>query len=171
MDEHRVGLQPTTRRRWSPKGERVIERVKPGYKWLYIWAWLRPATGELEAWVSDKVDTAHHNALMDKVAKSLGLGAKRRLLLVVDSAGWHTSNDLIIPEGIELFFLPPRTPELQPVERLWTLTDEPLVGLATDDLSLVERLLSQRICSLASRPHLLHAHSYFHWWPERPHSI
>ncbi|NES65929.1 MAG: hypothetical protein F6K24_12025 [Okeania sp. SIO2D1] len=38
-------------------------------------------------------------------------------------AGWHTTNKLVLPEGIDLFFLP-HSPELQPAERLWPLTNE-----------------------------------------------
>ena len=34
----------------------------------------------------------------------------------------------IVPEGIEIEFLPPYSPELQPAERLWQLIDEPLVN-------------------------------------------
>jgi transposase len=30
----------------------------------------------------------------------------------------------VLPEGIDLFFLPSHFPELQPAERLWPLTNE-----------------------------------------------
>ncbi|MBW4635498.1 MAG: transposase, partial [Iphinoe sp. HA4291-MV1] len=40
----------------------------------------------------------------------------------IDQAGWHTSNDLDLPEGIDLIYLPAYSPELQPAERLWPLT-------------------------------------------------
>lgn len=43
----------------------------------------------------------------------------KHILLVLDGAGWHKAKDLAIPDGIELFFLPPYSPELNPVERLW----------------------------------------------------
>jgi len=42
-----------------------------------------------------------------------------KILLVLDCAGWHRSKDLVIPTGIELIYLPPYSPELNPVERLW----------------------------------------------------
>ena len=42
-----------------------------------------------------------------------------------DNAGWHRSKKVIIPKGIEIEFLPPYSPELQPAERLWQLVDEP----------------------------------------------
>jgi len=42
-----------------------------------------------------------------------------KLALIMDGAGWHKSGDLKVPENIKIFFLPPYSPELNPVERLW----------------------------------------------------
>jgi transposase len=40
-------------------------------------------------------------------------------VLMVDQAGWHTSPKLKVPENITLLPLPPRSPELNPVENIW----------------------------------------------------
>jgi len=37
----------------------------------------------------------------------------------MDGAGWHKSKKLEIPDNIEIVYLPPYSPELNPVERLW----------------------------------------------------
>ena len=37
----------------------------------------------------------------------------------MDKAGWHTSGDLVVPQNLSLVFLPPYSPELNPIERLW----------------------------------------------------
>jgi putative transposase len=37
----------------------------------------------------------------------------------LDNATWHKSKILEIPENIRLFYLPPRTPEMNPVEQIW----------------------------------------------------
>ena len=44
---------------------------------------------------------------------NLNGSANRRILLAVDQAGWHTSHDLEIPEGLHLTLLPSHSPELQ----------------------------------------------------------
>jgi putative transposase len=41
------------------------------------------------------------------------------ILLAVDSASWRRSGNLEIPQNIELFFLPPATPEMNPIEQVW----------------------------------------------------
>ncbi|QFT33977.1 hypothetical protein FIV00_26005 [Labrenzia sp. THAF82] len=40
-------------------------------------------------------------------------------VVILDQAGWHTSGKLEIPDNITLLPLPPRAPELNPVENLW----------------------------------------------------
>ena len=38
---------------------------------------------------------------------------------VLDQAGWHTTGKLRVPETLSLLPLPPKSPELNPVENLW----------------------------------------------------
>jgi transposase len=40
-------------------------------------------------------------------------------VVIVDQAGWHMSEKLAIPDNITLMALPPRSPELNPVENIW----------------------------------------------------
>ena len=40
-------------------------------------------------------------------------------VVLMDKAGWHTAGDLAVPENLSLVFLPPYSPELNPIERLW----------------------------------------------------
>ena len=40
-------------------------------------------------------------------------------VLVMDQAGWHTSAKLEVPANITILTLPPRAPELNPVENVW----------------------------------------------------
>jgi transposase len=39
--------------------------------------------------------------------------------LLLDGAGWHTARDIVVPGNLSLIFLPPYSPELNPVERVW----------------------------------------------------
>ena len=40
-------------------------------------------------------------------------------VLMLDQAGWHMSAKLAVPDNITLLPLPPRSPELNPVENIW----------------------------------------------------
>jgi transposase len=52
-------------------------------------------------------------------------------VLVPDGAGWHRARALAVPPDVTLVPLPPYSPELNPVERVW--------------LHLRERFLSLRV--------------------------
>ena len=41
------------------------------------------------------------------------------ILLCCDGAAWHKANALQVPENIYLFFIPPYTPEMNPIEQIW----------------------------------------------------
>jgi transposase len=43
----------------------------------------------------------------------------KHALLLLDQAGWHLSGRLVVPENITLLLLPPKCPELNPVENIW----------------------------------------------------
>jgi transposase len=40
-------------------------------------------------------------------------------VVILDRAGWHRSQGLVVPGNITLLELPPYSPELNPVERIW----------------------------------------------------
>jgi putative transposase len=52
-----------------------------------------------------------------EIATEVAPGAHAVLLL--DQAGWHLSKHLIVPPNITLLPLPPKCPELNPVENIW----------------------------------------------------
>lgn len=54
---------------------------------------------------------------LDDISKTVAPGA--HAVLMLDQAAWHKSLKLNIPENISLLFLPPKSPELNPVENLW----------------------------------------------------
>jgi transposase len=38
--------------------------------------------------------------------------------MIMDGAAWHKSKTLIIPSNIQILYLPPGSPELNPIEKL-----------------------------------------------------
>jgi hypothetical protein len=57
------------------------------------------------------------NAHLAEISAAVDRGA--HAILVVDQAGWHTTAKRRLPENITILPLPPRAPELNPVENLW----------------------------------------------------
>lgn len=44
---------------------------------------------------------------------------QENILMVLDGAGWHRNQARVLPANLKLHFLPPYSPELNPVEPLW----------------------------------------------------
>jgi transposase len=57
------------------------------------------------------------NLHLAEIATRVTPGCHAALLL--DQAGWHMSGHLVVPPNITLVPLPPKCPELNPVENVW----------------------------------------------------
>ncbi|WP_223969178.1 IS630 family transposase [Thermus thermophilus] len=134
MDEHRLGLKPVYRRVWAPRGKTPLAWVRPRYRWLYVYGFVRPGTGESEFWLLPTVNAVAFSEVLGRFARLRGAGEGKLLLLVLDRAGWHVSGRVEVPEGVRLVFLPPYSPELQPVERVWPLVNEAVANRYFRDL-------------------------------------
>jgi hypothetical protein len=64
--------------------------------------------------------------------------------------------------GIHLHLLPPYSPELQPAERLWPLTNEALANRHFRDLDELQTVQAQRCLALQARPEMIEGHTSFH---------
>lgn len=88
---------------------------------------------------------------------------KKKVLLVEDNAGWHKSQKVKLPEGINVEFLPAYSPELQPAERLWTLVDEPLVNEYFETIDALEEILVLRCNILTKMTENIKNLTNYHW--------
>lgn len=164
FDEHRLGLKPIVRRVWAPIGERPMAQVQHRYEWLYVYGFVHPATGQSEWLLLPRVNLNGFNAALAEFAQCVGANATHRVVLVLDNAGWHRSEKVVIPEGIHLLFLPPYSPELQPAERLWELVDEPLVNRSFETLDELETILVNRCRTLSTMTTQVQGRTQFYWW-------
>jgi transposase len=167
-DEHRLGLLPVRRRLWAPRGQRPTAHVQRHYEGLSVYGFVRPSTGQSWWCLLPTVTTEAFALALATFARDEGIEAAHRAVLVVDQAGWHLAHEVAIPEGIDLVFLPPASPELQPAERLWPLIDEPVANRAFADLAALETVLVTRCRQLEADRLRLRAHTRFHWWPAEP---
>jgi transposase len=165
-DEMRLGLKPVIRRVWAPKGKRPTARVRRRYEWLYLYGFVRPSTGEVYWLILPTVNVEVFSLALCQFAKEVRASKERRILLVLDQAGWHTGKEVEVPEGIHLEFLPSHSPELQPAERLWHLTNEAIANRLLESLDELEEALVERCVALWEQAALIRSHTNYHWWPD-----
>ena len=89
------------------------------FEWLYVTAFVSPESGETFWYLSNGVSKAFFEELLALFAREAGAGHKRFIILLIDGAGWHKSKTLELPENITLLLLPPYSPELNGIERMW----------------------------------------------------
>ncbi len=99
-------------------------------------------------------------------AEEAGAGRDRRIVLVLDNAGWHGETGLTVPDGVRLVYQPAYTPEVQPAETLWTVVDEPVVNKHIPTLEALDEIVSLRCAALASDWDTIKSRAGFHWWPK-----
>lgn len=63
------------------------------------------------------VNTAYMNEHLKFISAQVKPGS--HAVLVLDQAGWHVAKALAAPANLTLLHLPPYSPELNPVERVW----------------------------------------------------
>ncbi len=92
---------------------------------------MHPDSGRRVGLVASGCDSEFMNIHLKDVSSTAKEGV--HIILVVDGAGWHRSKQLLIPENISLCYLPPYSPELNPIERLWLYLKEKYLSFKTYD--------------------------------------
>lgn len=162
-DEARLGLKPITRRVWWLKGCRPRSCGRTKYEWLYVYAFTRPATGQTFTAILPRVRVERMEEALTAFAAHADPEGNKLLVLVVDNAGWHRAKRLAIPANVRLHFLPPCTPELQPVEPFWPLVREAVANDTFDHLTDLRRRVVRRCQRLAADRVTVKGAIGFHW--------
>ena len=117
QDEARIGQKNKITRRWARRGTRPRAALDQRTKWAYIFGAICPAKGKGAGLIMPYCNSEAMNEHLAEICKTVDANAHAVVLL--DQAGWHTSGKLEIPDNITLMPLPPRAPELNPVENIW----------------------------------------------------
>ena len=129
QDEARVGQVGRTGRVWYERGVRPRGLRDMRHEAAWLFGAICPERDTGVALVLPEASVPAMQALIDELASQLP--PDRHAVLVMDRAGRHIARDLDWPDTITSLHLPPYSPELNPIERVW--------------LYLRERFLSHRL--------------------------
>ena len=116
QDEAGFGRISTPKRCWAPKGIRPIVPRHHIREFRYAYGAVEPYTGDSFFLVLPYANTECMDVFLSELSKEF---PDELIFLGVDRASWHTTNKLTMPENIVFFFLPPSTPEMNPIEQIW----------------------------------------------------
>ena len=129
MDEARIGQKGRVTHVWYQKGTRPRGLHEHRFASAHLFGAVCPARDTGVALVLPEVSTTAMNLFLAELTAAVPAGT--HAVLILDRAGWHISESLSVPANLTLVHLPPYSPELNPVERVW--------------LYLRERWLSHRV--------------------------
>lgn len=122
QDEARVGQKNKLTRRWARRGSRPAAPHDQRTKSSYIFGAICPEKGKGAGLVLPRCNVAAMQMHLDEIALAVAPGA--HALVMLDQAGWHMTDKLDVPGNITLLPIPPRAPELNPVENIWQFMRE-----------------------------------------------
>lgn len=117
QDEARVGQQGTLTRVWARRGTRPRAPRDQRYAWAYLFGAVCPERAIGAGLALPYVNTDAMHLHLQEISRHVAPGA--HAVLVLDGAGWHGAAALEVPANLTLLPLPPKSPELNPVENVW----------------------------------------------------
>jgi len=64
-----------------------------------------------------RADTHAMQMHLDEISRAVARRA--HAVVLMDRAGWHSTDKLKVPKNLTIILLPSRSPELNPVEKVW----------------------------------------------------
>lgn len=116
QDETRLGLITSCGRKITLKGVKPIGKKQFEHQAFYIYGSVCPQNGQSFFLELSHMDGDCTQLFLDEFALSHRKGLH---ILVWDGAPAHRAKQLRIPSNIILLGLPPASPELNPIERVW----------------------------------------------------
>ncbi|MCF8481049.1 MAG: transposase [Rhodospirillum sp.] len=132
------------------------------FTWAYVYSAIHPATGDDFTLVMPTVSTEAMCIFLEGFGASLPPDV--HAVLVLEQAGWHGAKALRIPTNITLVPLPPCSPELNPIERVWLhLRDRYLSHRLLDDYNAIADACCAAWNALTADRETLRSLSAFPW--------
>ena len=117
QDEARIGQKNSLTRVWGQTSSRPAAPKDLGFASAYVFDAVCPAQSKAAALIIPICNTVAMNHHLCEISSQVAADAYA--VVILDGAGWHSSQDVVVPGNITLLALPPYSQELNPVERVW----------------------------------------------------
>lgn len=161
QDEGRFGRISTPRRCWAPRGVRPKVPSQIVREYTYAYVAVSPHDGVMDSLVLPQVNGQAMSLFLKEVSSR---HPDEFILMVLDGAGWHGAGELEVPTNMHLIFLPPYSPELNPVEHVWESVRENRFGNEVfGSMDGVENQLVKALVALENDPAGIASLTGFPW--------
>jgi len=161
QDEGRFGRINTPCRCWAPRGIRPNVPNQIVREYTHAFVAISPHNGGMDSLILPQVNEQTMSIFLREVSNR---HPDDFILMVMDGAGWHRAKALIVPENMALIFLPPYSPELNPVEHVWEhIRENGFRNKAFNSIDAVEDQLMQSLQTLENDPASVASMTGFPW--------
>jgi transposase len=101
---------------WGPVGERAVVPSQQVREFVYVYGAVDPKDGASYFMSAPKCNSDWTGQFFKELSVAY---PNDLIILILDNATWHKSKTLDVPDNIKCLFIPPYTPELNPIEQVW----------------------------------------------------
>lgn len=162
QDETRLGLLPVVRRRITACGVQPVATVTYQFDNFYLYGAVEPATGASFFLELPYLNSRAFQVWLDGFAAAFPASLN---ILMLDNGAGHKAKAVHWPSNVLPVFLPPYSPELNPVERLWRDLKDKLADVPVNTLeelsaamgAIIQNYSQATLQSLTSFPYFVQA--------------
>jgi len=148
QDETRLGLLPVVRRRVTACGVQPVATVTYQFDNFYLYGAVEPTTGASFFLALPSLNSRAFQGWLDGFAPAFPASVH---VLLLDNGAGHNAKVVRWPANVVPVFLPPYSPELYPIERLWRDLKDKLSDIPVKTIDA----LSEAMCAIIQ--HYSHA--------------
>lgn len=171
-DESRFGLKPIRRRLITARGVAPIALECWRFEWLWLYGLVEPLTGDSFFWEFSCLDNVCFGYVLARFAEAY---PDDMHIIQLDRSAVHTTPKLAIPENVAFCFQPAYSPELNPIEQLWSKLKGKLANRQWSNFDELKRSLAHQLRylspaslrSLMQRNSLINAFDYAELRPKQ----
>jgi putative transposase len=104
------------KRCWAPPGVRPHVPSQVVREDPYVYAAVAPQEGLLTSLILPEASTQMMKRFLEHLSQTY---SQYFIVMQVDGAGWHHSQELVLPAHLRLIQPPPYSPEVNPLEHIW----------------------------------------------------
>lgn len=160
QDEAGFGRISTIAACWVPEGVRATVPSQQIREYNYIYGAVDPRDGERFFITAPTCNSLWMSAFLEALSKAY---PDDLIILIMDNAAWHSAESLNVPSNIECLFIPPYTPEMNPIEQIWKELRKDFANQIFKSLNAVmaqleisvNNLTADTVMSITGRPWIL----------------
>jgi len=161
QDEARFGRISDCRYCWAKFPLRPVVKAMLTHQYVYAYGAVSIGDGGFDSLVLPHVNGDCMALFLAEIAARY---PNDNIVMVLDGAGWHKSQTVTLPANIGLLYLPPYSPELNPVEHLWDeLREKHFHNHAFDSLDALEDQLVAGLAALEKNPQRVRSICDWEW--------